>query len=299
MSSIKNVAVAGGSGSLGSAVLNGLVTSGNFNITVLKRATSTFQAPPGVRVIDVDYDSPESLQSALSGQDAVVSTLGSAALQSQIPLIDAAIAAGVKRFIPSEFGCDLDNPETRKLPVFGPKVQVQNYLQNIIKTSELTYTAIYNAAFLDWGLQRSFLLNISDSRPRLLDGGGAQFSAAFLSTIADAVVGVLKHPKETENRSVRIQDLAVSQKELLELAREAAPEKSWEPETASLDDLTKAADARLAQGLFDAETFVPYLYRALLDPRYGSHFVETDNELLELKTKTKADVVDVIKQLLK
>jgi hypothetical protein len=42
--------------------------------------------------------------------DAIVSVVGSLALPSQLSYIDAALKAGVKRFIPSEFGCDTQAP---------------------------------------------------------------------------------------------------------------------------------------------------------------------------------------------
>jgi hypothetical protein len=45
-----------------------------------------------------------------AGVDAIVSVVGSLALPSQLSYIDAAIKAGVKRFIPSEFGCDTQAP---------------------------------------------------------------------------------------------------------------------------------------------------------------------------------------------
>jgi hypothetical protein len=44
------------------------------------------------------------------GIDAVVSLVGAAALTQQKGAIDAAVEAGVKRFIPSEFGCDTQAP---------------------------------------------------------------------------------------------------------------------------------------------------------------------------------------------
>jgi len=44
------------------------------------------------------------------GVEAVVSLVGAPALTSQKAYIDAAVAAGVKRFIPSEFGCDTQAP---------------------------------------------------------------------------------------------------------------------------------------------------------------------------------------------
>lgn len=45
-----------------------------------------------------------------TGIDAVVSLVGAPALTEQKPYIDAAVEAGVNRFIPSEFGCDTQAP---------------------------------------------------------------------------------------------------------------------------------------------------------------------------------------------
>ena len=55
------------------------------------------------------------------GIDAIISVVGSLALATQIGYIDAAVEAGVKRFIPSEFGCDTQAPY-----LFHPKRVTNN-----------------------------------------------------------------------------------------------------------------------------------------------------------------------------
>lgn len=298
MSAIKNVAVTGASGSLGTVIFERLSAS-KFDITVLRRHGSSSTFPKGTKVIDVNFDSLDELTAALKGQDALVSSVGTPLLQGQKLLVDAAIAAGVSRILPSEFGSNLDFPNTRKLPVFAHKVEVQDYLIEKAKTSPITYTFVYNSAFLDWGLQHNFLLGHADGKPAIFDGGDITFSATTLSSVADAVVGVLSHPEETKNRAVYIEDTKITQNKLLELAKKANPSKKWEPQATKVDDVTAKADARLAQGLFDAETFVPYLFRAILDPAYGGNFKKTDNELLGLKGLTDEQVADVVKKYVK
>lgn len=64
-----------GSGTLGSVVLKILLDS-PYDTTVLSRQQSSSQFPEGVRVIRTDYDDPESLESAMQGQDVVISTIG-------------------------------------------------------------------------------------------------------------------------------------------------------------------------------------------------------------------------------
>ncbi|KJZ69003.1 hypothetical protein HIM_11605 [Hirsutella minnesotensis 3608] len=297
--SIKNVTLAGATGSLGRIILDKLVLSNKFNIRVLRRQGSNFTSAAGTDVVDVDFNSVASLAAALGDQDAVISVLGSSAITMQKILIDASIAAGVKRFVPSEFGANIDDAKTRAIPWFAEKVKIQDYLLHKSTISPITYTFVYNGAFLDWGLEHDFILKISDYRPRIIDGGDSIFSTTSLPTIGDAVVGLLLHPEETRNRSVFIHDIKVSQNQLLALAKQTAPNKPWKPEHVKLDDITAVADVRLAQGLTDARSLYPYLYRAAMDPTYGNNFPRVDNELLGLKLKSEEDIVQILKRLIK
>ncbi|KAM5352753.1 hypothetical protein ACJ41O_005475 [Fusarium nematophilum] len=297
--SFKNVAIAGASGDLGSHVFEKFVASGKFNIRVLKRAGSESTFPEGTDVVEVDYSSLESLTAALKGQDVVVSTLTTLAAATQSTLVDAAVAAGVQRFIPSEFGSNLDIPSVRKLPLFGAKVAIQDKLIELSKSSSISYTFVYNSIFLDWGLTHGFFLDFANSTATLIDGGDYEFTTTTLSSVADAVVGVASHPEETKNRVVYIQDTVLTQNKILALAKQASPDKTWTVKNAVLDELTAKADERLAQGLLDWETFTPYLYRAIYDPNSVPKFPKLDNELLGLKGKTEEDVLELIKPLVK
>ena len=299
MSSIKTVAIAGASGSLGSVILERLLASGNFNVRALRRHGSKATFPAGVEVVDVDFTSVDALTAALKGQDAVIVATASEAVQEQYPLIDAAVAAGVKRIIPSEFGSDLENEKARKLPLLSGKAQVQGYIIEKAKTSGLTYTVVYNNAFLDWGLENGFLLQTADYNPVLLDGGNLPFSTTTLSTVADAVTAVLNKPNETRNRGVYIQDLVITQNQLLALAKQLAPEKPWQETHVKLEEALASSLAQLAEGKVDMKILTPVLWTAIMGPGYGGKFEKTDNELLGLKGKTLEDVKEVMKKYVK
>jgi len=299
MSSIKTVAVAGASGSLGSVVVEKLLATGKFQVRALRRHGSSATFPAGVDVVDVDFASVHSLTIALKGQDAVVVTTATTAVKEQYPLIDAAVAAGVKRLLPSEFGSNIDNDKARKLPLLSGKAEVADYIIEKTKTSGLTYTSVYNNAFLDWGLEHDFLLRISDYNPVLLNDGNLRFSTTTLSTVADAVVAVLNKPDETRNRAVFVHDLVTTQNELLALAKRVAPEKPWRETHVDLEEAFAGALGRLAEGKVDMETVTPILWRAVFDPAYGGNFRKTDNELLGLKGKTEADVIEILKKYVK
>jgi uncharacterized protein YbjT (DUF2867 family) len=99
----------------------------------------------------VDYDDPKSLIAALKGADAVVSAISSSAVPVQMKLIDASIEAGVKRFIPSEFGGDTFNEKSSQLPVYRGKLAVTEYLKQKASEDKIEYTAIMTGPFLDFG----------------------------------------------------------------------------------------------------------------------------------------------------
>jgi hypothetical protein len=107
-----------------------------------------------VKVITTDY-SPTSLALAFAGQDAVLSLLGLSAISQQYALVEAAVTAGVKRFLPSEFG--IDNASAQVLAIVPPfRVRaelIENLKAKQAAGSLIEWTAVVTGLFLDWGLR--------------------------------------------------------------------------------------------------------------------------------------------------
>jgi hypothetical protein len=111
-----------------------------------------------VKVIKSDF-SPESLAVAFKDQDAIVSTVGPTGKRAQTKLIDAAVAAGIKRFIPSDFAYksyDMSELERRvpalyqRLAAIGNQM-VLNYVQEkAARNPGFTWTAMGGGLFFDW-----------------------------------------------------------------------------------------------------------------------------------------------------
>ncbi|RAO69769.1 uncharacterized protein BHQ10_005781 [Talaromyces amestolkiae] len=294
MSAIKNVTLVGGSGLLGRFVLEKLLASNKFNIQVLQRTGSSSTYAATVKVVEADFEDLQSLTAALEGQDAVVSTVGEKGIIVQKLLIDAAITAGVKRFLPSNFGSNMSNPNSRKLPVFKGKVIIEDYLVEKSKTTDLTYTLVYNGGFTDFAIKNKVIMNFSEYKPTIFNGGDSKFSCTSLPTVGDAVVGVLSHPAETENRAVYVSESFISQNQLLSLAKSIAPNKPWAPVDADLNVVFAGALERLAQGQHDMPTVIPILLKSILDNEYGSNFAENDNELLGIKEKGDEFLIELL-----
>lgn len=248
--------------------------------------------------IHVDYDSLESLTNALKGQDAVVSTLSSAAIAKQLLLVEAAAKAHVKRFIPSEFGTNTLAEKTRALPVFEDKVAVQDALKKEAASGGLTYTLIPTGPFLDWGILTGFIMNLRGKSVSLFDGGDRLFSATSLPTIGKAVVGVLTHPEETKNRAVYVQDTATTLKHLTALGKTANGAEGWTETVVSIEEMLEQAWAELKKPQPNPANFaLPFVKAAIWGEGYGSHFEKLDNDLLGIQELSDTELQGLVDNL--
>lgn len=273
--------------------------SGEFDVTVLKRIGSESVIPHSVKVIEVDYDSLASLTAAVKGQDAVICTLAHISPEIQERLVEASVAAGVKRFLPGEFGSAL-NEATSQLPVFSNKVQVEKQLEGYARDGKITYTYVFNGALLDWGLMTGFILNMAQYSPEIYDGGDNLFSTTTTETVGKAVVGILTHYDETKNRPVWIQDTLTSQNKILAIAKKLTPGQKWETVPVNTMEMKANADAKISKGDFDLQSMFAYLYVVNFgsNKAYGAHFKKLDNELLGIKEKTDDEIEAMVKSYL-
>jgi hypothetical protein len=122
----------------------------HFNITVVSRHTSKATFEPSIKIVKVSDSYPkEELLPIFEGQDAVVVSIRHAANELQIGMIDAAVDAGIKRFIPSDYGSVAENPEATALdPRKGDCENVVEYLRSK-ESYGLTWTAVITGLFFD------------------------------------------------------------------------------------------------------------------------------------------------------
>lgn len=146
-----SLAIFKGTGSIGKHIVQELVDQG-FQVSILSRNSKHDSVPKGVTLKTVDYDDLESLKSALTGQDAVVSTIATAAVGAQQQkLADAAFAVGVKRFVPSEFGINTRKLQGLKIGqiVAGKTKLVDDLQQKAEQNSRFSWTGLSNGLFFD------------------------------------------------------------------------------------------------------------------------------------------------------
>lgn len=138
-------------GQVASEIIEGLVAAGKHEIIILaRRDPRAGDVVEGVTWNKVDFTNKESLVSVLQGVHTVlsfVSVQNDENNATQKALIDASVAAGVKRFAPSEWF--VANYEI--LTWSSGKLAVREYLEELNKDKKvLEYSLFQPGAFLDY-----------------------------------------------------------------------------------------------------------------------------------------------------
>ena len=260
--SITNVTLLGADGKLGPAILHALL-SHSFQVTVLKRTSSksTDIYPSSVRVFKVPDDfSVDAVADNLRGQDAVVVTIKGSQTDLQYKLAQACIKAGVKRFIPADFGsCDSSSPMTQALvPLYKRKTELREHLMQFAnENSAFTWTSLVCGHFFDWNPE--FLhVWVKEKRAEILDDGEAKWSASTLSRIGEATASILKNSDATENQMVYVQSFCVSQKQVVK-AFERATGSEWRVDRLDSGEYEREEKAKADGGDLDAVEHLVWL----------------------------------------
>jgi hypothetical protein len=99
-------------------------------------------ASQGVPIIPFDVESSDA-SSALQGIDVLISTVAIPGLQAQYPLIKIAKAAGIKLFVPADWG---DNTDGREAVIFRSKAKLREELESI----GLPYASFFHGLWIDF-----------------------------------------------------------------------------------------------------------------------------------------------------
>ena len=148
----RTIVLAGAGGDLGDRIAKALVARGA-DVRALTRPDATAAkrsalAALGIASIPVDYDDPASLARACEGAACVVSVLNGlepVIIGAQGRLLDAAVTAGVPRFIPSDFSLDF----TKTSPGDNRNLDLRRTFMEQIDSRPIRATSILNGAFAD------------------------------------------------------------------------------------------------------------------------------------------------------
>lgn len=154
------ILIIGGTGYIGKSIVKASAKSGHPTFALVREATASdptkaellegFKSS-GVTLVHGDLYDHESLVKAIKNVDVVISTVGFMQIADQVKIIAAIKEAGnVKRFLPSEFGLDVDRAHTVE-PVtsaFAPKIQIRR----AVEASGIPYTFVSSNYFAGYSL---------------------------------------------------------------------------------------------------------------------------------------------------
>lgn len=266
MSGYKSFAFVG-AGNFGSFLVRQFLedkAAGTVNeVVVLTRQGSKTTIEGDTKVIAVDYSNKESIKSALSGVDVVICTISCMALGLQTGIAAAAMEAGVKLFVPSEFG---NSSEGETEGIWGKKAVIQTQL----KAADIPYTIFYTGPFADFIWTPFLGLNVPSGKVTIAGDGNKQISFTSRADSARYISHILTH-LPAEQLKNHIFTIAGENKSFNEIFQ------TYEAKTGKKVEVTYVPiseyDARLATNANDIPAFL-HKHWATVGP-----FLKTDNYL--------------------
>ncbi|KAI9808508.1 MAG: hypothetical protein M1827_007213 [Pycnora praestabilis] len=308
---LKNIAIVGPGGNVGSAIIKALLRDGTFNITAITRPASTYTSATNgtpttsntddntntVTTTTADFSSSTSLTHALQNQDALLCCVpaGATKFALQKIIIDAAIEAGVKLFFASEFVSDVcsDHYEIFPKEFVGEKKKVRLYLDERAGNGDIGWTALNGGPFFDMWLTKGHAgFNIPARRAKIYGTGNNLSCWTPLPTVAAAVVQMLHDPKPILNRGVFISGVkGVTQNAILE-ALEFEMDDQFEVEYVDLRPIKEDALEALAKGMFKAATMgLAISFNFNEEDSKANFWDKVENELLDVQPVSVREAV--------
>jgi hypothetical protein len=267
-------------------------------LSVLTNPSQWLRLPPHLSTDAVSHQrsdfSPASLESALAGQDLVISTTAGGDSVQQIAIVDAAIAAGVRRFIPHEFGHDTLNKgiSSRILKSAG-RAKVIEHLQAASKvTAGFEWVGVATGYTLDTGLiSGSMGLDLEWHSATIHGIGTETFAASSLQRVGQVVARVIDHWEEVKNQYIYAAGVLTSANEVLRSA-EKATQREFTVGNYDAEDCIKEGEARIQRGYPDSGMFL--LERSVLyDEELGAAepFKTRSSNILQLEPEEVETIV--------
>ena len=288
-------------GRIGGPVVDELANAG-FDVTVLTRDPAHVQGKSSnARTVQVDYDSDSSLAEALKGQDALVSTVAMSAIGNQKRMIDVAINAGVKYYIPAEYTVNSRAPNAQAQPMMASVVQIQKVLE--ARGDKIAWFVVNCGALLEFVLDHPVLLDFNNQQATLWDGGDGAISLSDIPLLARAVAAALQKPEKVVDHRLRVHGGSITQNRALELAQQHS-QQTWKVNHAqSQPAYTSAMEQVMSGATGDQGELMKALMTAYnaatfgtCDGHFESAYVNPDNGWLGVDTFRKNEIEEAIRR---
>lgn len=290
--------MAGGTGKLGELIVKALIKRGAAVRAVTRQATNPEKTAKlkqlGAEVVSVDMSNATELKNACQGVFCVVSALSGlreVIVEAQTQLLDAAVAAGVSRFIPSDFAADF----TRLPEGDNRNFDLRKEFHTILDLSPIAPTSIMNGAF-------AYILNYNsplyDSKHHTVAywGNDPDWKLDF-STMENTADYTAAAALDTETpRVLRIASFQVSPKDLAAIGERVKGKKFKIVPMGSLEDFAAAnKKARAAHPEGEREVFPEWQAKQYLHSMFSVHHETLDNDRYpDVEWANAVDVISTI-----
>ncbi|GFP60197.1 hypothetical protein TASIC1_0016008500 [Trichoderma asperellum] len=306
---IKKIVWYGQGARLGSRVLLRIAALKKYDITFIgrKEPSEYKNVPEGIPIVQIDLKDHGSLVKALTGADAVVVFTqfnpGGDLDIVQIALINAAIEAGVKLFVPSEWAPDTAGGNGATIARIGPntlppnpavasKRVVHNYLMARSAANQIDFVSLHVGNLLI-NLSAFASLDMNKRTASLGDGGHGLISVSSIETLTRGLDSLLtKYPK-LKNDFFYICDGETNLQRIVKTFQEASDTKEpWKITSFSIAERKRQADENMRNGIFTNREFAS----VLTFPFTGGLTVwqNPDNERLGLEPPSDAKAQRVV-----
>jgi hypothetical protein len=218
----KHILVAGATGNLGEKICRELIKNQAKVSAIVRKGTGekkiTHLKHLGVAVYEADLSDQHELEKLCKGVSCVVSALaglGDVIVDTQLNLLNAAVATGVPRFIPSDFCTDFTTIPKGANRNFDLRKEFQAQLDN----SPIQATSIFNGAFADILRYNTPLFNVPKKSIAYYEGK-AEWKIDFTTMDDTAAFTALAALAESTPRSLHIASFSVSPTDLSGLSEQ-------------------------------------------------------------------------------
>lgn len=287
-------------GQLGSKILTALNSAG-YTVTAIQRKDSKNVAAGAANSIKVDLNSESGLIDAFKGQDAVVSAVPNPVLFTEKVWMDAAVSAGVKRIVLSEYSTNMDNTKSQTLPIIRDKLEIRKYAEELGSSGKIGWSSVNNGPFfvpfiwtMGW-----MGANVQTKTALYHDGGDRIVCTSTLERIGETVAKTLapENAELTKNKSIYTYSAAVSERKLTDIISKITGIE-FPVTQASVDEITKDAFAAFQKG--DRSKMMQFYIPFCWGEGYGGDFRSRAwNEKLGLKEMTDEELENMIRGWLK
>jgi hypothetical protein len=272
----------------------------DYQLSVLTYPSQTLSLPRHVSSFMVKHKkcdfSSESLVTSFTGQDLIISTMSGGDSDLQIRIIGAAISAGVKRFIPHEFGHDTMNKEIRnRIVKYAGRGKVIDHLRGVSQgDSGLEWSAIATGYTLDTNLISGNLGLDMEWHSATIHGIGTEpFAASSLERVGKVLSRVVQHWDEVKNQYIYAAGVITSANEVLRSA-EKVTGREFTVGNYDVEECIKEGQTRIEKGYPDSGMFLlerSILYDEQLDAS-APFRSQSANKVLQLEPETVEVIVE-------